>query len=68
MLAIDLSPYDFFCLHEDKSKGEKIITGCLTHYSQLCLLRTLPGEEGDTEREENGCRIADILVTGLGDL
>ena len=26
---------DFFCLYEEKSEGERTVTGCLTNYFQV---------------------------------
>ncbi|KAI5185458.1 hypothetical protein MUG91_G342n5 [Manis pentadactyla] len=47
MPAIDLSPcghisQDFFCLYKEKSEGERILTECLTSYSQVGRFVLIP--------------------------
>ncbi|XDB52570.1 hypothetical protein AB1E18_006109 [Capra hircus] len=59
---------EFFCLYEEKSDGERTLTGCLTNYFQIGRFVSIPEEpcqaRGETDKRKNGCRISDNLVTG----
>ncbi|KAB0389532.1 hypothetical protein E2I00_001806, partial [Balaenoptera physalus] len=65
---------DFFSFHEEKSEGERIVTGCLTNYFQASFsesrapaMQTWSDLSGGTKRkaEENGRVFQNIIFLNL---